>query len=484
MSSKRPQRGSYAKTYLKIRHDGAQYHRGVPTLLRPIVGRTSWVRWLGNWRTITKTDAAMKARELATEHDKLVVALLSLSDAERARIVAAGGLDAWTVENVDRWRQGGEAQFRLFVAEATALMSPDPDTSETEQGAAALAALRGRAEAQHIRSDFAAAQSTAKKIVDGPSGSGFKLQPIFDLWAPRSRVPKVHDQMRSTIAEFVKGVGDLAATQITRAHAVKFRDYVLTLKDKNGAPLTVMPRYHVARMNTLLSVAQDHNVIDANPFHRVTVQKTAAQKFAELEDDSERPFSPENLKHILANIGGLSPDNALVMRVMIYSGARSGEICQLRACDVLKVDGIDAIKICAEASRASLKNKFSRRTIPLHAAVRADVVARASDVAAAEGAEAFLFDYPFWRASNNYAGKFQKQTGKWLRKIGITDTELTPHSARHSFTDACRRTAMPEYIINQLTGRRLGKGSVGDYGKGVGMRDLAKWIAKVDPLTG
>lgn len=484
MSSKRSQRGSYAKTYLKIRRDGAQYHRGVPTLLRPIVGRDSWVRWLGNWRTLTTTDATMKARELATEHDKLIVALLALSDDERTRIIKAGGLEAWTAGNVDRWRQGGEAHIELFVAETAALMAPDPDTSEGDQGAAALAALRGRAAAQQIHADFAEVQTTAQKLVEGPTESAFNLQPIFDLWAPRSRVPKVHDQMRSTIAEFVKGVGDLTAQQITRAHAVKFRDYVLTLKDKNGAPLTVMPRYHVARMNTLLSVAQDHNIIDANPFHRVTVQKTAAQKFAELEDDSERPFSPENLKHILANIGSLSPDDAMVMRLMIYSGARSGEICQLRACDVLKVDGVDAIKICAEAPKASLKNKFSRRTIPLHEAVRPDVVARASHVAATKGAEAFLFEYPFWRASNNYAGKFQKQTGRWLRKIGITDPELTPHSARHSFTDACRRVAMPEYIINQLTGRRLGKGSVGDYGKGVGMRDLAKWVRKVNPLKG
>jgi hypothetical protein len=50
-----------------------------------------------------------------------------------------------------------------------------------------------------------------------------------------------------------------------------------------------------------------------------------------------------------------------------YSGARLSEVCQLRAEDVVQVDGVWCLKLDPEAG--SLKTRSSERAIPLHRAV-------------------------------------------------------------------------------------------------------------------
>ena len=77
----------------------------------------------------------------------------------------------------------------------------------------------------------------------------------------------------------------------------------------------------------------------------------------------------------------------MVMRLIAYHGMRAGEACQLRACDVHRVGGVDVISINDAAG--SIKNRASLRDVPLHPKCH-DLL----KLARSKAPDAYLFDYP------------------------------------------------------------------------------------------
>ena len=57
-------------------------------------------------------------------------------------------------------------------------------------------------------------------------------------------------------------------------------------------------------------------------------------------------------------------------RLLIYTGARLKEICQLRPQDVITEQGIPLLVIHDAGERQSIKNTASIRKVPLHPAVQ------------------------------------------------------------------------------------------------------------------
>jgi integrase len=67
------------------------------------------------------------------------------------------------------------------------------------------------------------------------------------------------------------------------------------------------------------------------------------------------------------------------LRVLVYSGARAGEVCQLRCEDIETIDGASRMRVRAKHPLQSVKNKPSRRDIPLHPEIAADVLAHSGN---------------------------------------------------------------------------------------------------------
>ncbi len=239
-------------------------------------------------------------------------------------------------------------------------------------------------------------------------------------------------------------------------------------------------RKALERLSAVFNVALTEGQCDINPFHRI---KAHGRPAAKASATRRLPWTPDQLRTIVSRLGELKPDEALTTKLLIYSGARPNEICQLRCDDVVKVDGVDALRITDEGELQSLKNEDSRRVIPLHPKVRADVLAHVER--RRKSGKDRLFDYAFMPSLGTFSHRYGQPFGKWKRDVlGFTDGRQVAHSFRHSFKDACRAARLTPYVINQLVGHELEKGAAGTYGIGVGMRDLAKAIAKVDPLKG
>ncbi|MGE0853423.1 MAG: hypothetical protein AB7O44_28055 [Hyphomicrobiaceae bacterium] len=197
---------------------------------------------------------------------------------------------------------------------------------------------------------------------------GNDMRDVFDLWVRKKGAKNTADHER-TAERWIALNGKQAVREIARAHVESFyAQNKLEMPDK--APAQVAMRNHIRAM---LNVAVKAGWIDANPAATVDVDADvlAAAQRGNDDDDDGYPFSPLQLRHILywakaARWGGKRHDDyMLALRMLIWTGARSNEVCQLRSTDIATVEGVPCVRF-REGEGQSLKNKSSRRDIPLH----------------------------------------------------------------------------------------------------------------------
>ncbi len=463
---KSAKRGKYRKDYVKERPDGFAYHRWVPTALQPLLGRKSWTAWLG--ANIGRAEAERMARQHAVGHDALIAGLERLSSAERARIVGAGGLNAWERDCVAD--QSSIPYLALFEEFPTI----DPEQPEEWQMRDALEVVRAREQLAELRVAAERNTKTVRKIRGDTRNS---LGGLVDLWVKVSapRDPSTAKTTARFMREFVDVVGDVAPRAVTANHARAFRDAL----EKKGWSYENIGKA-LSRLLRVFNVALSEGQCDANPFYKIKPHGRPSRKPGER---ARHPWPAAQLRRMVPRLSEMGPQEALTTKILIYSGARPNEICQLRCDDVVKVDGVDALKITTEGDdRLSLKNANSLRIVPIHPIVRAEVLAHVER--RRKAGQERLFDYPYAESQRRFSHRYCHRFNRWKREaFGVADKKLTAYSLRHAFQDACRNASLPPYIAYQLTGRELDDGSAAVYGVGASIKVLAKWLKKVDPLN-
>jgi integrase len=230
--------------------------------------------------------------------------------------------------------------------------------------------------------------------------------------------------------------GDLPVRSITQAHVRAFKTGLLATK---LAPKTVQKL--LSALRAVLSWGRREGYIMVNPAEGITQLRTKADN----DEDRRLPFTVEQVRAILGKL---------------YSGARIAEIAGLRREDVREVEGVLCFEIRAHQGRR-LKNKASRRTVPIHPEIIA---------------AGFTADVLPFKSDGHY---YSKRVNPWLRKVvGITDPRLSFHSARHTVKDRLRAARVPEPEQRALMGH--GANGVADgYGLGYPMTVLAEAIGQV-----
>lgn len=461
MAAKGVKRGPYRRDFLKVRPDGYSYHRAVPVALQPLLGRKSWHAWIGSNRRLNLQEAERAARQHAVAHDTVLAAVERLSDAERSTIITAGGLETWA-------RGVRIAQMHTPLVKLAAELTPNPDQPDDMQAQDALAALRAREFLALVERDT----KTARKL---SGDTGDTLRGLVDLWAKvkAPRNPATLPTARRFMEWFVAAVGDKEPRAVTANHVRAFRSNL----EKDGRSYETIKKA-LERLSAVFNVAVAEGKCDLNPFHRI---KPHGRPAAKLSTTRRLPWTPQQLRTIVSRLDELGPDEAMATKLLIYHGCRPNEVCQLRCDDVVKVDGIDALRITDEGELQSLKNEDSRRTIPIHPAVQADVIAFLES--RRKAGKDRMFDFPYMPSLGTFSQRYGERFRKWKREaLGYTNSRQVAHSFRHSFEDACERAGVQPYVILKLMGHARGHGNV-KYGVGVGMRDLAEAMAKADPLS-
>jgi integrase len=167
---------------------------------------------------------------------------------------------------------------------------------------------------------------------------------------------------------------------------------------------------------------------------------------------------------------GRDIDLLMMLRVLIYTGARPLEIAQLRPCDV--ENGVISIN---DHDGKEIKNKASIRDIPIH-----PEIADFEEFAKSGGQLVFkTYETIQDRKAEALSSRFTKLIRQQLK---ITDQRKTLYSLRHSFADACRNAGIPYGIRYQLMGHVESNKNAAGYGIGASIETLKRELAKVDPL--
>lgn len=205
-----------------------------------------------------------------------------------------------------------------------------------------------------------------------------------------------------------------------------------------------------------------HDYIAANPFTDMylTVDKTKT---------NVRPFTPEELETLCGSplfVGckdevkwHLQGDHLIrdhrywLPHVMMYSGARPGEIAQLLVDDVRQMHGVWVMHFTDEGDPAkSLKTKGSFRVVPIHSKlVEMGFVEHVERER--QAGERRIFPEAERNDRGHIASKFEKKFSQYLIKLGLKEGRgLSLYSFRHGFSDAMRTAGFMDEQFGFLMG--------------------------------
>jgi integrase len=165
-----------------------------------------------------------------------------------------------------------------------------------------------------------------------------------------------------------------------------------------------------------------------NPFEYAAATLTVSKR-PRLRDT--QAFTPEEQRSILSAASAIKTfrkrDDAArrwVPWLCAYTGARVGEITQLRRADVIERGGIHALRITPDAG--TVKNARAR-VVPLHEHLIAQGLLRF--VEKREEGPLFYKQRPTTTTTDADPMKRKKALADWVRELGVTDTGVSPITA-------------------------------------------------------
>jgi integrase len=232
---------------------------------------------------------------------------------------------------------------------------------------------------------------------------------------------------------------------------------------------------------TVFAWAMGRKLLSRNPFADVKV--TVPRKATTRETKAFRADEITTiLKAALAITDNKRAGDAAkrwVPWICAYTGARAGEITQLRGTDVVEQDGVAAIRITPDAGTVKTGKA---RLVPLHEHL---VEQGFVSFARAKGKGPLFYNQPPQAkgaeadATNPRKPRYVKareQVAGWVRALGVNDPELQPnHAWRHTFKRIADRHGITERVSDWITGH-----SPASVGRGYGEPTLGDMAAALD----
>lgn len=316
-----------------------------------------------------------------------------------------------------------------------------PAIDNTPAAHTALSKATGHAASQlarHAGGDFTPDTSASRYPPwpsPAPTADAITFTDAIDLWARKKKpAPEIVPYYRSMVMKFEAFLGHTDLYSVTTHDVMRWCEH---LQDTGiSQPLHVRDGY-LAAIRTVCNIAVQSRLLPANPAAGVTIivpKKTRGRS---------KGFKPEEALAILQ--ATLQPQPARlhathkaarrwVPWICAYTGARVGEITQLRKQDVVKHGNVWGIDITPDAGTVKTGEN---RLIPLHP----DLID--------QGFAAFVLKQKagplFYQAGTNDGAQNRRDDlAVWVRKgIGITDLGVAPNYGwRHLFKTRARVAKM------------------------------------------
>jgi integrase len=291
------------------------------------------------------------------------------------------------------------------------------------------------------------------------------------------RKPSTYQSYRNTIKMFVAFLGHDEARRVTRDDVIRFKDHRLkTPSPKTGkvpSPKTVKDS-DLTALKSVFAWAIINGRVPENPASDVTIRLGKPPKLRSkgFTDAEAKAILGAALEHqSLKESPRTSAAKRWVPWLCAFTGARVGEIAQLRKADVTQRDGHWMIRITPEAG--TVKTNEAREVV-LHP----QLVSLGFPEFVTGSADGHLFLTP--AVSGNVLGPLQGVTnrlGEFVRTI-VRDPAVKPnHGWRHRFKTVGMQAGIPPRILDVIQGHA--PRSVADTYGDVTLKTLAAEINKV-----
>ncbi len=330
---------------------------------------------------------------------------------------------------------------------------------------AALALLARRARGDHGPDKWAEQFPRYEGTAD-PSLTPWSL---FERWIAKAK--PASSTVNRWRGVFLRLQSDFPNTSAAGLLPEQMQEWANRLIDSDRTAGTVANIW-VGATRTVFAWAIDEKLISRNPFTgwRVKVPKKIRMRETKSFTDGET----ETILNTALAIEVRSKTDAAKRWcpwLAAYSGARMGELTQLRGVDIVERDGIHAIKISPEAGTTKTGEA---RTVPLHEhLVEQGFLAFVK----ANGAGPLFYNEskqprgpidPTNPRKPRYV-KAREQVATWVRTLGVNDPELSPnHAWRHTFKAIGFRSSMSEKVLDAIVGH-----APASVGRGYGEPTLA-----------
>jgi integrase len=287
------------------------------------------------------------------------------------------------------------------------------------------------------------------------TSSGLTCWGAFELWIEgRKPAPATINRWRAVFVSLKDTFGDRDASSVTTEEAQVWVDGLLASPERS--PHVVEEVWRRAA-KVVFAWAMKRKRLTSNPFAEATV--ALPKRPPKLR---EREFNETEWKTILKATlepapARMEPHNAAARRwvpwVCAYTGARAGEVCQLRAEDIQRhPEGFWTINITPEAG--TVKGNVAR-VVPLHE----HLVEQGFITFAQSKAGPLFYDLAGRRkqgdgsstdVTNPVRSPWAKSVNKlsdWVRALGVTDPGISPnHAWRHTFKRRAARAGIERRI--------------------------------------
>lgn len=285
-----------------------------------------------------------------------------------------------------------------------------------------------------------------------------------------------HESYRNTMAKLVAFLGHDDARRVTSKDIIRFKDKRLAeINPRTGKPISpkTVKDSDLAGLKAVFGWAVRNMKVASNPAEGVTIKvgKRTRLRPKGFTDAEARSILSASLSH---QRGQERPKTAAAKRwvpwLCAYTGARVGEIVQLRRQDVRHENGQWIITITPDAG--TVKDKQARE-VPLHE----HLVELGFASFVTDASEGYLFVTP--SADGDVLGPMQgvkNRLTEFVREV-VTDKNVAPnHGWRHRFKTVGIEVGASERVLDAICGhapRTVGAG----YGD-VTIRAKADAIAK------
>jgi integrase len=285
----------------------------------------------------------------------------------------------------------------------------------------------------------------------------FRLFKSFTNDAPLAAIDKL------TATDFLEQIGKLDPNwhHIEGAQEIPLNKLVEKCANRSGRLTNRTINSYIHALSGVFSLADKEGHFEGrNPFAGRTLEETNSSWRSYKTDELKKLFSTPLLRNIPTEQRIRPPnytfENAMawIPLVGLFSGMRSNEICQMRASDVQRKEGIWLFNVSDDNTGQRLKTEAATRIVPIHSElVRCGFV----DYVQALPRDGQLF--PALKPGGpdgKYNHYFAKRFTEYRRKCGVTAPRTSFHSFRKNVAQALKDKRATAAEIAELIGHEQG----------------------------